>query len=108
MAVNERFRSNSALAPVDKRASVFVTSPLLTGSLGALPPPDDLTIEKKGVLLKRGGKNYNKWQKRYFHLCYNPERKIYTLAYKLKEKVFDNIFLLDVQQKFIFTYFRVA
>lgn len=89
MAVNERFRSNSALVPVaDKRASVFIGSPLLAGSLGALPPPDDLTIEKKGVLLKRGGKNYNKWQKRFFHLYYNPERKIYTLAYKLKEKVF--------------------
>jgi hypothetical protein len=88
LAVNERFRSNTNQipAPVDKRASVFIGSPLLSPISG--PSSEDLTIEKKGVLLKRGGKNYNKWQKRYFVLAYNPERKIYTLAYKLKEKVF--------------------
>ena len=47
----------------------------------------DITMEKKGFLLKRGGKNLSKWQKRYFELIYSKENKMYLLSYRKGEKV---------------------
>ena len=55
------------------------------------PVVHNLSLSKKGFLLKRGGKNMSKWQKRYFELVYSVENKMYSLTYKQKEKVYFNI-----------------
>ena len=71
----ERFRKLSSSAPFSQRNRkvTVATSDIIS---------DIPAIEKKGPLLKRGGTNYNKWQKRYFILSFSPERNIFILTYK--------------------------
>ena len=47
---------------------------------------DDEEVDKRGYLMKMGGGNFGKWQKRLFSIELSPDRKFYFLAYRMKDK----------------------